>query len=658
MTAAGKRPYSKQHLSSGKRNKSSFKVRPLHDVYHSRRVNDDVHSSIDICPVMAALIDTPPFQRLRHVMQLGTSSFVYPNTNHSRFEHSLGVAHLAAKISSRLRVQYPNLGCTEKDVLCVKLAGLLHDIGHGPFSHIYEKFIKGQRAREEASPQLRALYRNVPPLPCEQWKHETVSLMMIDFALAYIGLQIDLENLDGPLKQIGDGIDATTFRVFGTALSESEAIITSRDFVFIKECIWGGPIPEVVEIIGVNDYIGRLDPHKEFLYDIVSNRYSGLDVDKIDYFARDDRRANRGSGEIDQRILNESFVTWAKCTKSRGRCFRCQRPGASGKHLMICYPEKMSTAILDFFRFRSAMHTHVYQHKTVINVANQIMDILHEADPYFLISTHQEMTPKGLPKPAYNKLPISRAMYDPVAMMRLKDSSILDLIANTENPNLKTARIMIERLQARDLYKCVGTKNIAMDDEIEERLWKKSEEEIKREMLMIGGRHQNENDLLSYITLHEDDFIIEKSTIHYGLKEKNPLSQIRFLSKAKMSKLFGPVEKLPEAHEYKESEHLDELPRSFIKKRIFVISRKKSSADLASHVFSNWLSEIKDEIETTAIDDQNEYSVPTMLSQESAAESDLCYDDEDSHMDVNSPFGRRFPNTSTPRITPTRPRRI
>ncbi|MDL0125630.1 HD domain-containing protein, partial [Halobacterium salinarum] len=57
-------------------------------------IKDSVHDHIEVTGVVAALLDTPPLQRLRNVAQLGTVSLVYPSANHTRFEHSLGVYHL------------------------------------------------------------------------------------------------------------------------------------------------------------------------------------------------------------------------------------------------------------------------------------------------------------------------------------------------------------------------------------------------------------------------------------------------------------------------------------------------------------------------------------------------------------------------------------
>jgi HD domain len=306
--------------------KQAFRLRSLttnatgdSSAFRFLRTNDEIHQSIDLCPVLQTFLDTPQMQRLRHVSQLGTSALVFINANHNRFEHSLGVAHLAERMCKRIMDRQPALRCTKKDVLCIKLAGLLHDIGHGPFSHVYEDFITSalprhlhkQQQQQQQNPNKNddendnSFYNSLPPIP-HDWKHECVSLMMIDAALEYLGLQIDLSRLDEPLRQIGHGIDARAMRVFDIATDnvdegdDDENILTSRDFVFIKECIWGQPLPEVREyFLRENSassaatseestseaafsigFVGR-PMEKEWLYDIVSNRHSGLDVDKV-----------------------------------------------------------------------------------------------------------------------------------------------------------------------------------------------------------------------------------------------------------------------------------------------------------------------------------------------------------------------------------------
>jgi hypothetical protein len=103
-----------------KQARTAFSLRALNST-DGKRTNDEVHSSIDICPVAVAFIDTPQFQRLRVLKQLGATEFVYMNCNHTRFEHSLGVYWLAGRMVRRINERQPNLGCTKKDVLCVSL---------------------------------------------------------------------------------------------------------------------------------------------------------------------------------------------------------------------------------------------------------------------------------------------------------------------------------------------------------------------------------------------------------------------------------------------------------------------------------------------------------------------------------------------------------
>jgi hypothetical protein len=97
-------------------------------------IKDPVHGYVEVEAELLPLLDSPPVQRLRHVKQLGFSCLVYPGANHTRFEHSLGTMHLATILARHLALD-------PADVLLIGAAGLLHDIGHGPFSHTSEAFL-------------------------------------------------------------------------------------------------------------------------------------------------------------------------------------------------------------------------------------------------------------------------------------------------------------------------------------------------------------------------------------------------------------------------------------------------------------------------------------------------------------------------------------
>ncbi len=101
-------------------------------------IRDSLHGDIKIeDPVAIALVDAPEFQRLRRIHQMSGASLVFPGATHSRFIHSLGVYQLVSKILKNRSFKKANLN--DRDRQKIALAGLLHDIGHGPLSHTFEQ---------------------------------------------------------------------------------------------------------------------------------------------------------------------------------------------------------------------------------------------------------------------------------------------------------------------------------------------------------------------------------------------------------------------------------------------------------------------------------------------------------------------------------------
>ena len=97
-------------------------------------LNDPIYGFIRIPnSLIFDIIEHPSFQRLRRVSQMGLSNLVYPGANHTRFHHALGCLHLMQKTVSILRVKGINISEEEENALYIAI--LLHDIGHGPFSH-------------------------------------------------------------------------------------------------------------------------------------------------------------------------------------------------------------------------------------------------------------------------------------------------------------------------------------------------------------------------------------------------------------------------------------------------------------------------------------------------------------------------------------------
>jgi len=213
--------------------------------YDIKQINDPIHGYMEFDDWAIEVIDTPEFQRLRNLKQLGTTYFVYPGASHNRFEHCLGVGHLSNKLLKQLYKNQPELksGSFESDLKCVTLAGLCHDLGHGPFSHVFDN-------------------RVIPRLGVK-WCHEEGSVKMFDHL-------IDENNID----------------------------LSSEEKKLIKSLIMGKDPPR-----NKSESSGR-----EFLFDIVSNKRNSIDVDKFDYLERDCYNIGLKSSYDSSRLMKFSRV--------------------------------------------------------------------------------------------------------------------------------------------------------------------------------------------------------------------------------------------------------------------------------------------------------------------------------------------------------------
>lgn len=233
-------------------------------------VHDPVHGSVELHPVCVTIIDTVQFQRLRNIKQLGLCYYVYPGASHNRFEHSIGTCHLAGEFIRHLRRHQPELNITDKDVLCVEIAALCHDLGHGPFSHFFDNIF---------IPEIE---------PGSQWKHELASVEMFQHILN------ENEGVRNCFRKVG---------------------LDGKDIKFIKNLI--NPIKEFV---ANENHTGR-GVDKAYLYNIVANKENGVDVDKWDYFARDCHHLGL-TNQIDHKRIIKFARVLAIDGKRTEICFR------------------------------------------------------------------------------------------------------------------------------------------------------------------------------------------------------------------------------------------------------------------------------------------------------------------------------------------------
>ncbi len=94
-------------------------------------IRDSVYGDINLSEFEVRVMDMPQFQRIRRIKQLGLINLIYPGANHSRFEHCIGTMNLATNLAT-------NLDLSKDEIELVRISGLLHDVGHGPFSHVSE----------------------------------------------------------------------------------------------------------------------------------------------------------------------------------------------------------------------------------------------------------------------------------------------------------------------------------------------------------------------------------------------------------------------------------------------------------------------------------------------------------------------------------------
>ena len=347
---------------------------------NAKTIHDRVYGAVPVPGLLVAFLDTDEFQRLDSIGQLGGSKYVFPGAKHSRKEHSIGTSHMARAMVDHLRRLQPELGIDDADCLCVQLAALCHDIGHGPYSHMWEAFVHAATGSDD-------------------WTHEKMSARLIRRCADRNAIPLD--------------------RYFRCAAADAAAHLE-----FVCALIEGLP-----DAAPWPDDLGRGES-KRFLFDIVSNSRSGMDVDKLDYLLRDGLSAFGASSSFD----------WNRLIQA------CRAVAPKGKTVrQIAFEEKVAIEINEIFALRARLHRQVYQHR-VGNVAEaMITDALMAADRSAWRLAGGDRRP----------LKLSEAADDAAAFACLTDG-ILDAIPLLLDDGLEDARAVIARLKRRDFYTLVS----------------------------------------------------------------------------------------------------------------------------------------------------------------------------------------------------------
>ena len=219
-----------------------------------KTINDTVHGTIRLDAVTLELLETLELQRLNSIRQLGLTYLVFPGANHSRIEHSLGVGHVAGEMADAL-------GAPPQERRLVACAGLLHDLGHGPFSHTLEHVLSARLDRDH--------------------------------------MDVTMDLITGK----GEGADAAARKSLGGVLTVPE-VLEKHDV---------DPKAVAALIKGPAESKGGLSVHRgqahfgarRYLAQVI---HSAVDADQIDYLLRDSHYTGVALGMIDVRRLMQTFV--------------------------------------------------------------------------------------------------------------------------------------------------------------------------------------------------------------------------------------------------------------------------------------------------------------------------------------------------------------
>lgn len=491
---------------------SEAEVEQLEDI-DGRIFKDPVHGSVILNQVLTAIVDTPQFQRLRDIKQLGAAYWVYPGACHNRFDHSIGTAYLCSTMIHCLRRRHPSL-ISDKDVLCVEIAGLCHDLGHGPFSHVFDT-------------QFKKLVH-----PESNWSHEQGSIDLFQY----------MYDQNRPVQE--------AFCNYG--IGETERSL-------IKHLIMGRD-PEKEDIEEEYSDKGKV-MKKWFLYEIVSNKRTGVDCDKFDY------------------LLRDCHYTGIKSSFDCMRYFQMTRIMPVDGQLQICVRDKECFNLYELFHTRWSLHHRVYQHKTTKIIEAMITEALQKVNETFgIFACTNDM---------------ARYTY-------LTDSVINQICtSSSEEDAVLSAKEIITRIHTRNLYKCCGEVKVApvnhdSDPQPEDGVVQKGESQIAKEIAEIDTQ------------LSPDDIIVQFVEISCGKRQQNPIDLMIFFTK------HGQLKEIKRKH------ISDLLPQKFHEKYIRVCCKDVSQKDLVSGSFKSWIKKNKLELPHILSGDMQGYLTPTKK------EGELC----------------------------------
>ncbi len=413
----------------------------------NRSVQDTAWGLITLPTFVWLVVDTPQYHRLRDLRQTGLLHYVFPGATHNRLSHSLGTASLAYALLQRLAKNQPELSITISEIHTTVLAALCHDLGHGPCSHAFDHFMH---------------------IVAPAWCHEHQSVVM----LRHI---VDVNELAARLADAGVDVHMAC-----------EMILGSRDAA-PPDWEWRGP-----------------PAGREFLFDVVSNALSGMDVDKWDYLRRDAIYLN---------IHGPPFV----CDRLMEHCRVIKMP--KGHHL--AWPLSESSTVMNMFLARYDLHDRAYQQRPVRVIDRMAMQGLYMMRD-FVVAPGVDGTPVTLAE-AYRHPEVYAKTTDWVVDMAIR-GTLADIPP--------AARALLQRIPRRKLWACAG--QIALPA-----AYAVKQDDFAAELVALGAG-----------TFVLDDIVVDLSHINCGKGRYDPMNKVIFFEEMEDKEGLFTVQCVDKATDY------------------------------------------------------------------------------------------------------------
>lgn len=395
-------------------------------------IQDSIHGQIYLTPLEFKVIDSLEFQRLRFIRQNSLLHYVFPGAFHTRFSHSLGTCHLSSKVFAHL---FKEVKEQKSNYIAqvFRLAALMHDVGHGAFSHLLTHItINGNNFL----PPLKELFSNPEDWevnsefltsffktqnPEKTIEHEHLSLILINKIITEASSTVE--------DSFGD-IDAKTLAQDICALLTHE-IPTTEYFKLQSQQLLNVHSDDIIKIDKGFDPNTASSNISQILSQLVSGT---LDVDRMDYLIRDSKNCGINYGLYDQEgLISAINLSWVN----------------QELHLSLSY--KRANTLDDFLWSRYQMFKQIYCHKT------------HEAFNILLNLAMNDLANRDL-------LTSPRSLKD---YLRLTDDFIMSKVFE-EVQNKPEETSWMRALAKRDLPKLIGTVESSTNDKV----WELSAKEI------------------------------------------------------------------------------------------------------------------------------------------------------------------------------------